>query len=66
MASNIRHASVLSRQLVLDLVDGVVLDVDRTDQQVVGDVVQVSAELQPRSGGADVVSGALSLHLQHQ
>lgn len=64
VAGHVRHTSVFSRQLVLDLVDGIILNVDRPDQHVVGDVVQVAAELQPGAGGADVVRGALALHLR--
>ena len=64
VAGHVRHTSVLAAQLVLDFVDAVVLNVDGADQHVVGDVVQVTAELEPRPGGADVVRGALALHLQ--
>lgn len=66
MAGDVGDAAVLARQVVLDLVHGVVLVVDRADQHVVGDVVQVTAELEPRPGGADVVRRALSLHLPKQ
>lgn len=66
MAGHIRDTSVLSCQLVLDLVDGIVLDVDSTNQQIVGDVVQVATEFQPGPSSTDVVSGALSLYLQQQ
>lgn len=66
MAGHVGDSSVLSRQVVLDLVDAVVLAVDGGDQHVVGDVVQVTAELEPRPRGADVVGGALPLHLRGQ
>lgn len=66
VTGDIRDASVLSCQVVFDLVDGIVLAVDGTDQHVVGDVVQVTAELQPRPGSADVVCGAFALHLQRR
>lgn len=66
MAGHIWHTSVLSCQLVLNLVDGIVLNVDGTDQQVVGDVVQMTAEFEPGAGGTDVVGGALPLHLQQR
>lgn len=66
MAGHIWHTSILSCQLVLDVVDGIVLNVDSTDQQIVGNVVQMTTEFQPGAGGTDVVSGALSLHLQQQ
>lgn len=53
--------------LVLDAVDLLVLAVEGADEHVVGDVVQVAAELEPGAGHADVVSRALALHLdQHQ
>lgn len=64
VACHVGDTPVLSCQLVLDLVDGIILDVDRANQQIVGDVVQVAAKFQPRPGSTDVVSGALSLHLQ--
>ena len=66
MAGHIGDTSVLSCQLVLDLVDGIVLNVDCTNQQIVGDVVQVAAEFQPGPSSTDVVCGALSLYLQQQ
>lgn len=64
VASYIWHASKLAGQLVLHLVDGIVLYVDGSYQQVVGDVVQMAAELQPGPGSRDMISGALSLHLE--
>lgn len=66
MASHIWHTSELSSQLVLDLVHSIILNVNSANQQIVGDVVQVTTEFQPGPSGADVVSGALSLHLQPQ
>lgn len=63
-AGHIWNSSVLSGQEVLHLVDGVVLDIDGADQQVVGDVVQVTTKFQPGPGGTDVVRGAFSLHLE--
>lgn len=66
VAGHIRHAFIVSSQLVLDLVDGVILNVYGSDEHIVGDVVQVAAEFQPGPSSTDVVSGALSLHLQHQ
>lgn len=66
VAGHIWHTSVLSCQLVLNLVDGIVLNVYGTDQQIVGDVVQMTAEFEPGAGGTDVVGGALSLHLQQR
>lgn len=66
MTCHIGHTSVLSSQLVLDLVHCIVLHVNGTDQHIVGDVVKVTAEFQPGPGSADVVSGALSFYLQQQ
>lgn len=63
MPGDVRDSSILSGQEVLDLVDGIVFAVNSTNQQVVGDVVQVATELKPRACSADVVSGALALHL---
>ena len=63
LASHVRHPPVLPSQLVADAVDGLVLHVDGSDQQVVGNVVQVTTELEPGAGGTDVVCGALTFHL---
>ena len=54
---------ILLGESVLDLVGLAVLSVDRTDQHVVGDVVQVATVLQPRTGHGDVISGGLALAL---
>lgn len=64
VAGHIGNSSVFSCQVVLHLVNRIVLAVDRTDQHVVGDVIQMTTELQPRPGSADVVCGAFALHLQ--
>lgn len=64
MAGHIRHTSEISCQQILDFVDGIIVSVDCTNQHIVGDVVQVTAEFQPGPGSTDVVGGALSLHLQ--
>lgn len=66
MTGHVRDSSVFSRQVVLDLVDGIVLAVDGADEHVVGDVVQVAAELQPRSGSTDVVCSAFAFDLWRQ
>lgn len=63
VSGHVGDSSILAGQLVLDFVHRVVLSVDGTDQQVVRDVVQVATEFQPGSSSADVVGGALSLHL---
>ena len=46
--------------MIDDFVDFVVLGVDGSDQHVVGDILQMATELEPRACGGDVVSGALS------
>ena len=66
VTGHIRDTTVVARQVVLDLVDGIVFAVDGTNQHVVGDVVQVATELQPRSSSTDVICGAFALHLQKQ
>mmetsp|Transcript_8070 Transcript_8070/g.13163 ORF Transcript_8070/g.13163 Transcript_8070/m.13163 type:complete len:599 (+) Transcript_8070:685-2481(+) len=66
VARRVRHALHLTRHLVLDLVDGAAVRVDRANQHVVADVVQVPTELQPGPGHGDVVGRALALRLdQH-
>ena len=53
--------------LVLDVVGLAIVDIDGADEHVVGDVVQVAAVLEPGTGGADVVRGALAPDLdQHR
>lgn len=49
--------------LVLDGVDAIVLSIERSDEHVVGDVVNVATILQPGAGHTDVVSRALALGL---
>jgi hypothetical protein len=60
------NAAVLAGQEVLDRVGLAVGGVDGTDQHVVADVVQVTAELEPRASHGNVVCGALALDLRHQ
>ncbi len=61
------HRVILPAQLVLDAVDAIVLNVERADEHVVGDIVQVAAVLEPGARHADVVRGALALDLdQHR
>ena len=64
VTSHIGHAAKFTSQLVLDAVDAVVVDVDGADKHVVGDVIQVTAELEPGPGSADVVCRALALDLE--
>lgn len=63
VTGNVRDGTVLAGEVVLDLVGLAVLLVDGTDQHVVGDVVQVTAVLQPGTSHGDVVSGGLTLAL---
>jgi hypothetical protein len=53
------HTGVFASALVDDLVN-VTLVRQSSDQHVLGDVLQVSSESQPRSSGRDVVSGTLA------
>jgi hypothetical protein len=57
--SDLGNGTVLSSGLVDDLVD-VALVGQSTDQHVLGNVLQVSSESQPRSTGRDVVGGTLA------
>lgn len=63
MAGNIRDTTKLSSQKVTDFIDCIVLNINGTNEKVIGNVIEVAAELQPGSGSADVIGGALSLHL---
>jgi len=63
VTGNTGNGVVLTSQLVLDRVDGEVLRVEGTDQHVVGDVVQVTTELEPGTSHGDVISRALALDL---
>ena len=49
--------------LLAYLVKLVVLGVGGGDEEIVADVLQVTAELEPGTGSRNVVSGALSFHL---
>lgn len=57
------HSVVLAVGEVADLVGLAVVRVDGTDQHVVGDVVKVTAVLEPGTGHGDVVGGGLALGL---
>ena len=58
------HGVVLAGGEVVDLVGLTVLGVDGTDQHVVGDVVEVTAVLEPGTGHGDVVGGGLAVGLK--
>lgn len=63
ITGNVGDSTIFAGKGVLDLVGLAVLSVDGTNQHVVGDVVQMSTVLQPRTGHGDVVSGGLALGL---
>jgi hypothetical protein len=63
VTGNVGDGTVLAGESVLDLVGLAVLSVNGTNQHVVGDVVQVSTVLQPRTGHGDVVGGGFALAL---
>ena len=55
LRSNLRDTAELARELVLDLVSLAVLSVNRTDEAVLRDVLEMSTVLEPGSTGGDVV-----------
>ena len=57
---------IVAVELVLHLVALAVEGVHGTHQEVVGDILQVSTELQPRTCHGDVVGGTLALGLDEQ
>ena len=57
--TDLGHTAVFASALVDNLVD-VTLVRESSDQHVLGDVLQVSSESQPRSSGRDVVGGTLA------
>lgn len=63
VAGSVRDGAELLGDGVAHRVGLAVFDVDSTDEQVVGDVIQVPTELEPGAGGRDVVSGALPFDL---
>ena len=58
--------NIFARELVLHLVCLAIERIHGAHQQIVGDVLQMTAELQPRTSHRDVVGGALSLSLDEQ
>ena len=63
LLSDFWHGSSSAGDVINNLVYFIILRVDGTDQHVVGDVLQVTTELEPGTGGGDVISGALSFYL---
>jgi len=66
LSGSCRHRTQLVTNSTPDRVHFSVLTVNCRDQEVVGDVVEVTSELEPRSGGGDVICRALSFHLDEQ
>ncbi len=63
LTGHVGDAAPGASELVLDLVDLAVLGIDSADKKVVGDVVEVTTVLEPRTSSGDVVGGALTLGL---
>lgn len=63
LGSNGRNGTEGTVHLVENLVGLATVGVDGTDQTVLGNVLQVTSVLQPRSTGRDVVSGTLAQSL---
>lgn len=63
LTGDIGNSTELTSDLVLNLVDGVVLGVDSSDEEVVRDVVEVTTELEPGTSHGDVIGCALALGL---
>ena len=55
VCADLRDTSVFASDLVLDLVSLAVLRVDGTDQAVLGDVLEVTTVLEPRTTSGDVI-----------
>lgn len=66
MAGNVRNTTKLSCQKVVNFINGIIFNINGTNEQVIGNVIKVATELQPRSSSADVVGGALSFHLTNR
>ena len=59
-----RHSFPFSGELIFDIVGFHVLDVDGADEHVVGNVVEMTAILQPRTRHRNVVSRAFAVDLR--
>lgn len=63
LSGNVWNATSFTSSPVADVVHLLVLGVETGDQEVVGDVVEVTSELEPWASSGDVISGALAFDL---
>lgn len=63
LSGNVWDTTSFASSPVADVVHLVVLRVETSDEEVVGDVVEVTSELEPWTSSGDVVSGTLALDL---
>src|SRR6185312_4524252 len=56
-----RDRAISTRELILDVIGVIVEKIDGTDQHVVGDIVEMTAEFQPRTRHGDMIGGTLAL-----
>jgi len=63
LSGDVWNASSFASSPVADVVHLVVLRVKTGDQEVVGDVVEVTSELEPWASGGDVIGGAFAFDL---
>ena len=63
LSGDVWNAASFTSSPVADVVHLLVLGVETGDQEVVGDVVEVTSELEPWSSSGDVISGALAFDL---
>lgn len=64
VAGSVRDRTKLLGDSIAHGVGLAVFNVDGTDEQVIGDVVQVPTELEPGASSRDVVSGTLAFDLE--
>lgn len=63
LSGDVWNATSFTSSPVADVVHLLVLGVETGDQEVVGDVVEVTSELEPWASSGDVISGALAFDL---
>jgi hypothetical protein len=63
LSGNVWDTTSFASSPVADVVHLFVLRVETSDEEVVGDVVEVTSELEPWTSSGDVVSGALAFDL---
>ena len=61
-----RYRTVFAGQLVLHIVGLFIEEVDRTNEHVVGDIIEVTTELQPRTCHGDMVCSTLAFGFDQQ